>query len=357
MTRAKGTPVIAHNLDITLTETELESVAAVMRAAGIEVARPMTAELIAGGRSNLTFRLSDGASHWVMRMPPRAGRTPSAHDVIREHRITSALAATDVPIARPLALCEDESLLGGAFSIAEFVPGCTIRTREELAALNDATLDATVDQLLNSLAALHQVDHVRIGLRDYGRPGGYAARQLRRWWSQWQLVGTTELNGPAGDLNNRLAACVPEQQTTSIVHGDYRIDNVILSLDSPSAPQVAAMVDWELSTIGDAVADVAMMCAYRNPVFDLIVGSPSAWTSPRLPDPGALAAAYEHAGGISLSDWNFHLALAYFKIAVIAAGIDHRARAGAAHGPGFDTAGESVATYLELGRTTLRTHR
>ncbi|MGW2933555.1 phosphotransferase family protein [Streptomyces sp. NPDC001156] len=357
MTGAKGTAVVAHDTDITLTETELDSVAAVMRTAGVEVTRPLTAEFIAGGRSNVTFRLSDGVSRWVLRMPPRAGRTPSAHDVAREYRVTAALAVTDIPVARPVALCEDESLLGGAFSVAEFVPGRTVRTRDQLAALDDASLVTTVDQLLNSLAALHRVDHVRVGLGDFGRPGGYAERQLRRWWGQWQLIGPAELGYLARALTDCLASSIPQRQATGIVHGDYRIDNVILSHDSSSAPQVAAIVDWELSTIGDAVADVAMMCAYRDPAFDLIVGSPSAWASPRLPDPAALAAAYERAGGIPLTDWNFHLALAYFKIAVIAASIDHRARAGAARGPGFDTAGESVATYLELGRTTLREHR
>ncbi|MFD9005014.1 phosphotransferase family protein [Streptomyces sp. NPDC059582] len=348
---------VTHSTDIPLTGTELDSVAAVMRAAGVEVTQPLAAELITGGRSNVTFRLTDGVSRWVLRMPPRAGRTPSAHDVAREHRVTAALAATGIPVARPVALCKDESLLGGAFSVAEFVPGRTVRTRDQLAALDDASLDTTVDQLLNSLAALHRVDHVRIGLEGFGRPGGYAERQLRRWWGQWQLIGSAELDGLARDLNDRLAGSIPKRQTTGIVHGDYRIDNVILSPDSSSAPQVAAIVDWELSTIGDAVADVAMMCAYRDPAFDLIVGSPSAWASPRLPEPAALAAAYERAGDIPLTDWDFHLALAYFKIAVIAAGIDHRARAGAARGPGFDTAAESVATFLELGRTTLGAHR
>lgn len=143
------------------------------------------------------------------------------------------------------------------------------------------------------------------------------------------------------------------------MHGDFRIDNAILTLandDGPRRdPDVAAVVDWELSTLGDPVADVAMMCAYRDPVFDLIIGEPSAWTSPRIPDVPALAHAYLAAGGAPLRHWDFHLALAYFKIAVIAAGIAHRARVGAATGPGFDSAGESVATYLDLGLHALDT--
>jgi aminoglycoside phosphotransferase (APT) family kinase protein len=131
------------------------------------------------------------------------------------------------------------------------------------------------------------------------------------------------------------------------VHGDYRIDNTLIAVDGPSS-RVAAVIDWELSTIGDPVADVAMMCAYRQAPFDLVVGAPSAWTSDRLPSVPDLAARYEAAGGVRLDEWGFHLALAYFKVAVIAAGIDHRWRAGAGAGAGFDTAGKAVEPYLEL---------
>ena len=138
------------------------------------------------------------------------------------------------------------------------------------------------------------------------------------------------------------------------MHGDYRIDNTLLAADQAGALRVAAVVDWELSTIGDPVADVAMMCAYREPAFDLIVGMPSAWTSPRLPGVPELAGRYESAGGQRLNDFGFHLALAYFKIAAIAAGIDYRLRAGAVAGEGFATAGERVPLYLELADRVLR---
>jgi aminoglycoside phosphotransferase (APT) family kinase protein len=144
------------------------------------------------------------------------------------------------------------------------------------------------------------------------------------------------------------------QRNSSILHGDYRIDNTILDLAIGRPPSIAAVVDWELSTIGDPIADVAMMCAYRHPVFDLIVGVPSAWTSPLLPGVADLATLYESAGGVTLADWDFHLALAYFKIAVIAAGIEHRRQSGAGLGLGFDTAGQSVPTYLDLGLKALR---
>jgi aminoglycoside phosphotransferase (APT) family kinase protein len=334
-------------------DEELGKIAGVMSGAGAAPAGPLRATPISGGRSNLTVRLEDGSSRWVLRTPPRAGRTPSAHDVAREFRVTAALGRAGIPVPRAVALCEDESLIGGPFAVAEFVPGRTIQTRAELAAIDDRALTAVTPQLITTLAALHRVDHVEAGLQRFGRPDGYAGRQLRRWSGQWELVGADALRPQAARLISRLGELVPGQRATAVVHGDFRIDNTILDLTGPE-PRVAAVVDWELSTIGDPVADVAMMCAYRHPVFDLIVGEPSAWTSDRLPDVESLAGTYEAAGGAALGDWEFHLALAYFKIGVIAAGIDHRRDVGAATGKGFDTAGESVPTYLDLALAALR---
>lgn len=340
-----------------LSDAELRCVADVMLVGGIELQGRLEATHIAGGRSNLTCRLDDGETSWVLRMPPRTGRTPSAHDIAREYRVTKALADSVVPVARPLLLCDDESVLGAPFTVVEHVSGATIRTSTELDELDDPAVAAVSRRLLETLAALHRVDQEAVGLGSYGRPDGYAARQLQRWTGQWQLVGDDDNTRAARELSQRLGTAMPAQGATSIVHGDFRIDNVILTLADGCAPQVAAVVDWELSTLGDPVADVAMMCAYRDPVFDLIVGEPSAWTSPRIPDVPALVRVYKEAGGVPLRDWDFHLALAYFKIAVIAAGIAHRARVGAATGRGFDSAGDAVSMYLNLGLQTLEVSR
>lgn len=333
-----------------LSAGELDVVASKMRAAGAHLAGALSSRLIAGGRSNLTYRLDDGASRWVLRMPPRSGRTPSAHDVAREFRVTSALGATDVPVAKAVVLCEEANVIGLPFAVAEFVDGTTVQSQADLSRLDDDAVRGSVAALVESLAALHKADYRALGLGDFGRPTGYAQRQLRRWSGQWELVATesSDLQAMAEGLRARLSASVPEQRAASVVHGDYRIDNALLHLrDRPV--QVAAIVDWELSTIGDPVADVAMMCAYRHQALDLILGTESAWTSNRLPASDDLATLYEQSGGVDLVDWDFHLALAYFKIAVIAAGIDHRARAGAASGPGFDTAGDAVAPLLAAG--------
>ena len=334
-----------------LTEAELAGIADVMGAAGTPPAGPLSATLITGGRSNLTFRLDDDVSVWVLRMPPRTGRTPSAHDVGREYRVTSALMATHVPVPAAVALCEADEVVGFPFAVAAYVPGQSVQVRSHLDRLDDPALAAVTASLVETLVALHRVDHVAVGLERFGRPDGYAERQFRRWRGQWELVSTPAQRGPDAELVRRLEAALPAQRSTGIVHGDYRIDNTLLD---PAGGSVAAVVDWELATIGDPVADVAMMCAYRDPAFDLIVGEAAAWTSPRLPEPAALAARYEAAGGIPLDCWESHLALAYFKIGVIAAGIEHRRRVGAGSGRGFDTSGEAVLPFHELGLAALR---
>ncbi len=339
---------------IALSVEELAGVSRVLVEAGVEVAGPLSAQIIAGGRSNLTFELGDGERRWVMRTPPRAGRTPSAHDVAREWRVTRALRDTAVPVASAVALCEDESLLGGAFAISEFVDGAGIQSQDDLDELDDGQVAATVDALVKSLADLHTIDHVAIGLERFGRPDAYAERQIRRWSGQWELVGTDkdavseQVRDMAEQLISGLAAQTPDQRSVGIVHGDYRIDNTLLDV-RPDGVEVRAVIDWELSTIGDPVADVAMMCMYRDPAFDLIHGRATAWTSERLPSADALAAAYTDAGGVPLDAWEFHRALACLKLAVIAAGIDHRYRAGATLGDGFDTAGQSVPVFLAHG--------
>lgn len=331
---------------------DLVGIAQQMRAGGTDPAGPLSARLIAGGRSNLTFRLDDGESAWVMRTPPRAGRTPSAHDVAREYRVVEALGPTGVPVAPAVTLCEDEGVIGAPFAVCGFVEGRAVQARDELDALGDDQVDAAVEALADTLAALHRVDHVAVGLERFGRPDAYAARQLRRWTGQWEIVGDAfpdDVRALADRLVSRLADRLPVQASTGIVHGDFRLDNTLVRLGDDDTVSVGAVVDWELSTIGDPVADVANMCVQRQPAFDLVIGSPCAWTSSRLPDTEGLAAAYEKAGGVPLLDLEQHLALADLKLAVIAAGIDHRYRAGAAHGAGFDTAGQAVPLLLEAG--------
>jgi aminoglycoside phosphotransferase (APT) family kinase protein len=329
-----------------------------LRSAGIDREGELRAQLISGGRSNLTFLVADDSSKWVLRRPPLHGLTPSAHDMAREYKVVAALADTAVPVARAVALCDDDSVLGAPFQIVEYVAGQVVRTRAELEALGDErVIEGCADALIRVLADLHAVDPDAVGLADFGKPSGYLERQVRRWGSQWELVRLSDDDRDADvqRLHSALQQSIPQQSRTSIVHGDYRIDNTILDADDPK--QVRAVVDWELSTLGDPISDAALMCVYRDPSLDLIINTHAAWTSPQLPVADELAHRYSLVSGQPLAHWNFYMALAYFKLAIIAAGIDFRRRmsGGADDVDASDRVGETVGPLIARGLTELQT--
>ncbi|MGK2904339.1 MAG: phosphotransferase family protein [Mycobacterium sp.] len=308
---------------------DLDALAAHLRAEGIARVGELHAELIAGGRSNLTFRVFDDASTWVLRRPPLHGLTPSAHDMAREYMVVAALADTPVPVARAVTMRNDDSVLGAPFQMVENVDGNVVRSADELAALGDATvIEGCVDSLITVLADLHAVDPQAVGLGDFGKAEGYLERQVRRWGSQWDHVQLPDDDRDADvkRLHSALAERIPASPRASIVHGDYRIDNTILDAQDPTV--VRAVLDWELSTLGDPLSDAALMCVYRDPNFDEVLGMRAAWTSELLPAADGLAQRYTVASGQELQNWDFYMALAYFKLAIIAAGIDYRGRAG-----------------------------
>ena len=313
---------------------------------GVPTAGPLRAELISGGKSNLTFKVFDDASRWVLRRPPTAGLTPSAHDVAREFRVCAALQDSPVPVAPTVVLCEDDSVLGAPFAVTGFVDGRVIRTTADLDRLTDTEIDSCVGELVRVLAALHAVDHRAVGLEGFGRPEGYLTRQVALWARQWERVKTRELPD-LERLHGLLEAAVPATSQVAIVHGDYRIDNTLVDTDDPG--RVVAVVDWELSTLGDPLADLAQMCVYRHPALDVILGEPAAWTSDRLPSADAIAQRYAQETGRSLDHWGFYLGLANFKLAVIAEGITHRHLAGATTGDGFARACEAVPPLVAAG--------
>jgi len=334
------TSTTAAALDISALTRHLDDV-------GVERKGALRADLISGGRSNLTFLIYDDRSTWVLRRPPIHGVTPSAHDMTREFRVVSALAATDIPVARPVVMCNDDTVLGAPFTLVDYVMGQVVRTETDLALLGDdqAVVDC-VNALIDVLADLHAVDPGGIGLADWGRPQGYLQRQVKRWGDQWDLVCRADdsRRDDVQRLLTRLGDAVPAQGATSIVHGDYRIDNTILESSAPH--RVLAVVDWEMSTLGDPLADVALMCAYRDPIFDLVIGVDAAWTSTRLPDARDMAQRYATASGRDLGEWDFYMALAYFKVAIIAAGIAHRRRS---DDGAIDVADDAVAPLIASG--------
>lgn len=317
---------------------------------GVRVVGDLRVELISGGKSNLTFSVRDDESHWVVRRPPTSGLTPSAHDMNREWAVTSALQSTDVPVAPTVAIDSDGEVLGAPFTVVEFVDGRIIRTDDDLTALSDDEIDRNVDGLVDTLVRLHAVDFRAVGLGDFGRPDGFAARQVKLWARQWGHVKTRDLDD-VDRLVAELSERIPAEADTTIVHGDYRIDNTILSADDPGT--VRAVVDWEMSTLGDPLTDVALMCVYRRKGFDRVVGFDAAWTSDRYPSADDMAQRYATRTGGDLGDWDFYLALANLKLGVIAEGITYRARAGAAS-DGADRAAEATGDFISAGLSTLR---
>jgi len=305
----------------------------------------LSAEMLEGGRSNLTYVLTDGRTRWVLRRPPLGGLTPSAHDMGREYRVVAALRDSDVPVARAVALA-DADVIGVPFAVVEHVDGVVIRTTEQLHARPRADIERCAHGLVDVLARLHAVDPAEVGLGDFGRPTGYLARQVRRWYDQWERVRTRPL--PDIDaLHGRLAEACPEESGASIVHGDYRIDNVILDGADPGTAR--AVVDWEMATLGDPLADLGLHLVYSDPVFAPVLAGGAASTSDRLPPVDDLAQRYATVSGRDLSRLGFHLALGYFKIAVIAEGIHARHLRGLTRGSGFDSVGEAVAPLAAAG--------
>ncbi|HEX3734202.1 MAG TPA: phosphotransferase family protein [Solirubrobacterales bacterium] len=292
--------------------------------AGAEL--PLSFERIAGGHSNLTYRVTDAAGRrWALRRPPLGKRLGSAHDMAREHKVVSALGPTDVPVAPVVGLCEDEAVNGAPFYVMEFVEGPILRGLAEADTFPDEGDRRAIGlRVADTLVAIHAVDPDAAGLGDLGRKEDYVARQLRRWGGQWEKSKTREL--PAIDrVHERLSARIPEQGPATIVHGDYRLDNMILT----PAGEVAAVVDWELCTLGDPLADVGLLMAYwpERGGETIALGQP-ANLAPGFPTQQELAAHYAERSGRDLGQLDFFLALGYWKLAIILEGVYARYAAG-----------------------------
>jgi aminoglycoside phosphotransferase (APT) family kinase protein len=233
--------------------------------------------------------------------------------------------------------------------MVEHVAGRVVRYDDELEKLGDkAVISDCVDALIRVLADLHAVDPDAVGLGDFGKPSGYLERQVRRWGGQWELVrrDNDPFDADVKRLHSALAEAIPTQSRSSVVHGDYRIDNTIL--DSTQATKVVAVLDWEMSTLGDPLSDAALMCVYRHPMFNMIHAA-SAWASPLMPEVDELANRYSRAAGQSLDNWDFYLALGYFKVAIIAAGIAFRARMGGGVAVDTDAVDQAVGPLVAEG--------
>ncbi|HSS33663.1 MAG TPA: phosphotransferase family protein [Solirubrobacterales bacterium] len=307
---------------------EREGVEAWFAAHAAAAELPLTFERIAGGLSNLTYRVTDAAGQrWALRRPPLGKTLGSAHDMAREHRVLTAMETTEVPVPPLVGLCEDEAVSGAPFYVMEFVEGPILRGLAEAEASFPGEDDRREIGLrvADTLAQIHAVDPDAVGLGELGRKQDYVARQLRRWQGQWEKSKTREL-ATVDRVHDHLAARIPEQGPATIVHGDYRLDNMILT----PGGEVAAVVDWELCTLGDPLADLGTLMAYWPERGDdtIALGMP-ANLAPGFPTREELVARYAEASGRDVSELGFFLALGYWKLAIILEGVYARYAAGA----------------------------
>ncbi|GHE84010.1 acyl-CoA dehydrogenase [Amycolatopsis deserti] len=312
--------------------------------------RRLSARLIAGGRSNLTYEISDGERAWVLRRPPVGPVPATAHDVAREYRVMAALAGTAVPVPAVHALCTDDSVIGAPFYLMEKVDGTPFRSAAQLAPLGPERVRRISLRLVDTLVALHDIDPAAVGLADFGRADGFLPRQVRRWSAQLAASPGRDLP-PAEELRSLLESNVPAQSSPGIVHGDYRLDNVLV--DSTDRP--AAVVDWEMATIGDPLTDLALLIAYqklsRLPGGELVTDAASA---PGYLTEEEVRSRYRSRGGRDPVHFGFHLGLACYKLAAIVEGIHHRHLRGQTVGAGLPGIGALTGPLLEIGLAALK---
>ncbi len=287
---------------------------------------PLRASLIAGGKSNLTY-------------------LATAHDMVREHRVISALANTAVPVPATYAVSPGDEVIGAPFYVMERVEGTPYRHATELEAIGAGRTTAIAERMIDTLVALHHVDPESVGLGDFGRPDGFLERQVRRWKKQLDQSRSRPIEG-IDELHDKLAASIPTESAPAIVHGDFRLDNLLVD----AADDVSAVLDWEMATLGDPLTDIGLLAAYQGVSLiaggDVVSDVAKATGYPSVDD---LLARYAAESGRDLSSISFHLGLAHFKLAVILEGIHYRYVHGQTVGEGFAAIGDFIVPLVRAG--------
>ena len=311
---------------------------------------PIYGAAIKGGLSNLTYVLSDGEQRLVVRRPPLGHVLPTAHDMAREYRILAALNGSAVPVPRVRHLCEDPSIIGAPFYVMDFVDGQVYRSADDLLRVGRARTATIGRHFVEALVTIHAVVASDIGLGDFGRPQGFLARQVRRWKKQLDASYSRPLAG-ADELYEKLAHSVPTPDAPgAIVHGDYRLDNVLFD----DADQVAAVVDWEMATLGDPLTDVGLILAYEHlATLDSTIAN--ACAAPGYLTGSDLLEAYSTTSGRTLEHMGFYAGLASYKLATVLEGIHFRYLRGQTTGAGFSEVGSAVEGLIAFGIQSLTT--
>jgi aminoglycoside phosphotransferase (APT) family kinase protein len=311
--------------------------------------------LIAGGRSNLTYRLDfASADRLVLRRAPLGHVLPTAHDMAREYRVLTALHGTAIPVPAPVAFCQDLQIIGVPFYLMEYVDGLVLRSREDGAQVTADQARQLSERLAEMLAAIHGLDLAAAGLTEFGRPDGYLARQLARWQRQWELSATREMPG-YDRLVERLAAGLPASSDATLVHGDFRLDNMLVVLSGQ--PRIAAVVDWEMSTLGDPLADLGLTLMYWADAADedwRMINVGAAVTSlPGFFSRAQLASRYAELTGRDISGIGYYMAFGCFKLAVVLEGIHARYLQRKTVGEGFEREGRAVPLLIDRAHQML----
>ncbi len=311
---------------------------------------PVRVDHLSGGSSNLTFRVRDDVNDWVLRRPPLGAFLATANDMGREFRVQEGLKHTDVPVASTVAMGDDVDVIGVPFYLMTFVEGTVYDDADAVAHLTEAQAADAADELIDVLARLHAVDFEAVGLGELGRPAGFLERQIRRWRTQWEKSKQRDL--PAIDeVARRLERSVPEQTDAAIVHGDYSFNNTMWSNEDPS--RMVAVLDWEMSTLGDPLTDLGMVSVYWDRAGEIMWRNRSPQPhrlNPGFPDSAHLLARYEKTSGRSVRDIDVYRVLATFKLAVITEGAHARI---AATRPDEDLTGVDT-TVREMAELSLQ---
>jgi aminoglycoside phosphotransferase (APT) family kinase protein len=307
----------------------------------------LSATIIGHGRSNLTYRLSEDDQHWVLRRPPLSHVLPTAHDMRREFRVISAMRGTDVPAPETYAYCDDPDVNDRPFYVMEHVEGIVpVDPRAVAERFDESKRKHMGEHLVDVMASLHTLDPGSVGLGDFGKPQGFIGRQVRRFTEQIETSVTRPVP-ELKELSKRLSASVPQESRAAIIHGDYRLDNCMMNDDG----DVVAVLDWEMATLGDPLADVGMLKMYWGDGAN--AGSPNVAGTPVIALSGfptweQTVDRYAEKSGIDIGQLDYYVVLAHFKLAVILEGINERFKEGGTVGEGFEGIG-ARATALARG--------
>lgn len=314
------------------------------------VSLPLRFGLIAAGSSNLTYRVEDAAGRvMILRRPPAAAVLASAHDVGREHKIMESLRSTKVPVPQPLALCKDAEVIGAPFYVMSYEEGLILRTRQLALDLGGAGCGRAAKSFFETLAAIHELDPGSCGLGDLSRTHGYVERQLKRWLQQYRNSLTGPPNPLVVALHDRLAAQVPDEADDGghLVHGDYHIDNVVMD----GQLHVKAVLDWELATLGDPIADLAWaLMFWARPGDELVMMQEAVTAAPGFPERDEAASIYARAAGRTLDTLPYFSVFTLWKLACLIQGSLYRAQQGGSGGQQQGKAADPADTEKRIQR-------